>query len=136
MSKHWKRFAAVVVSLTMAFQFCVNDFYAYAETGTPQTDSVEETNADQPQTTAEPEASTEPAPEAETDTADPAQTPAEDTASEQESQDSDPAQGQAPVNEEEQPQEQEEAASTLKLEFKDEAGTTLARSRHRTSATD
>lgn len=125
MSKHWKRFAAVVVSLTMAFQFCVNDFYAYAETGTPQTDSVEETNADQPQTTAEPEASTEPAPEAETDTADPAQTPAEDTASEQESQDSDPAQGQAPVNEEEQPQEQEEAASTLKLEFKDEAGTTL-----------
>ena len=93
MSKHWKRFAAVVVSLTMAFQFCVNDFYAYAET------------------------------EAETDTTDPAQTPAEDTASEQESQDSDPAQGQTPVNEEEQPQE--EAASTLKLEFKDEEGNTL-----------
>ncbi|MBM6831696.1 InlB B-repeat-containing protein, partial [Faecalicoccus acidiformans] len=130
MSKHWKRFAAVVVSLTMAFQFCVNDFYAYAETGTSQTDSVEQgttepTTTDQPQTPAEPEASTEPAPEAETDTTDPAQTPAEDTASGQESQDSDPAQGQTPVNEEEQPQEQEEAASTLKLEFKDEAGTAL-----------
>ena len=125
MSKHWKRFAAVVVSLTMAFQFCVNDFYAYAETGTSQTDSVEETNTGQPQTPAEPTESAEPAPEAETDTTDPAQTPAEDMASGQESQDSDPAQGQTPVNEEEQPQEQEEAASTLKLEFKDEAGTTL-----------
>ncbi|HIW18808.1 MAG TPA: InlB B-repeat-containing protein, partial [Candidatus Faecalicoccus intestinipullorum] len=124
MSKHWKRFAAVVVSLTMAFQFCVNDFYAYAETNAPEQETVV-TNTGQPQTPAEPEASTEPAPEAETDTTDPAQTPAEDTASEQESQDSDPAQGQAPVNEEEQPQEQEEAASTLKLEFKDEAGTAL-----------
>ncbi|WP_183374434.1 InlB B-repeat-containing protein, partial [Faecalicoccus acidiformans] len=123
MSKHWKRFAAVVVSLTMAFQFCVNDFYAYAETTTPET--AEQTPADQSQTPAEPTESTEPAPEAETDTTDPAQTPAEDTASEQESQDSDPAQGQTPVNEEEQPQEQEEAASTLKLEFKDEEGNTL-----------
>ncbi|WP_273477067.1 FimV family protein, partial [Faecalicoccus acidiformans] len=123
MSKHWKRFAAVVVSLTMAFQFCVNDFYAYAETGTSQTDAVEETNTDQPQAPAEPTESTEPTPEAETDTTDPAQTPAEDTASGQESQDSDPAQGQTPVNEEEQPQE--EAASTLKLEFKDEEGNTL-----------
>ena len=48
MSKHWKRFAAVVVSLTMAFQFCVNDFYAYAETTTPEQETVEQTPPEQP----------------------------------------------------------------------------------------
>ena len=59
MSKHWKRFAAVVVSLTMAFQFCVNDFYAYAETNAPEQETVEQTPPEQ-QTQPEPEVTTEP----------------------------------------------------------------------------
>ena len=122
MSKHWKRFAAVVVSLTMAFQFCVNDFYAYAETGTSHTDSVEETNADQPQTTAEPEVTTEPV---ET----PAQTePAQEPAPEVETETTTPPereQPQQPVQEQTPAQPEREVAGTLKLEFKDEEGNTL-----------
>ena len=32
MMKHLKRFVAITISIVMAFQFCTNDFYLYAET--------------------------------------------------------------------------------------------------------
>lgn len=32
MMKHLKRFVAITISMVMAFQFCTNDFYLYAET--------------------------------------------------------------------------------------------------------
>lgn len=127
MSKHWKRFAAVVVSLTMAFQFCVNDFYAYAETNAPEQETVV-TNTEQPQTPTEPEVTTEPvetpAPEQ------PAETPvttelAEESAPEVETEPTTPPAEGEPAQEQTPAQPEEEAAGTLKLEFKDEEGNTL-----------
>ena len=121
MSKHWKRFAAVVVSLTMAFQFCVNDFYAYAETTTPEQETVEQTPTEQ-QTQPEPEVTTEPV---ET----PAQTePAQEPAPEVETETTTPPeqeQPQQPAQEQTPAQPEREVAGTLKLEFKDEEGNTL-----------
>ena len=121
MSKHWKRFAAVVVSLTMAFQFCVNDFYAYAETNAPEQETVEQTPTEQ-QTQPEPEVTTEPV---ET----PAQTePAQEPAPEVETEPTTPPeqeQPQQPAQEETPAQPERESAGTLKLEFKDEEGNTL-----------
>ena len=118
MSKHWKRFAAVVVSLTMAFQFCVNDFYAYAETTTPEQETVEQTPTEQ-QTQPEPEVTTEPV---ET----PAQTePAQEPAPEVETETTTPPAEEEPAQEETPAQPEREVAGTLKLEFKDEEGNTL-----------
>ncbi|WP_346671121.1 Ig-like domain-containing protein [Faecalicoccus acidiformans] len=121
MSKHWKRFAAVVVSLTMAFQFCVNDFYAYAETTTPEQETVEQTPPEQ-QTQPEPEVTTEPV---ET----PAQTePIQEPAPEVETETTTPPeqeQPQQPAQEQTPAQPEREVAGTLKLEFKDEEGNTL-----------
>ncbi|MDM8203752.1 InlB B-repeat-containing protein, partial [Faecalicoccus acidiformans] len=121
MSKHWKRFAAVVVSLTMAFQFCVNDFYAYAETNAPEQETVEQTPPEQ-QTQPEPEVTTEPV---ET----PAQTePVQEPAPEVETETTTPPvqeQPQQPAQEETPAQPEREVAGTLKLEFKDEEGNTL-----------
>lgn len=121
MSKHWKRFAAVVVSLTMAFQFCVNDFYAYAETNAPEQETVV-TNTEQPQTPTEPEVTTEPVgTQVSTE-------PAEEPAPEVETETTTPPvqeQPQQPAQEETPAQPERESAGTLKLEFKDEEGNTL-----------
>lgn len=44
MMKHLKRFVAITISMVMAFQFCTNDFYLYAETGTTDPEQTESTS--------------------------------------------------------------------------------------------
>lgn len=43
MMKHLKRFVAITISMVMAFQFCTNDFYLYAETEPADPDQTEST---------------------------------------------------------------------------------------------
>ena len=109
MMKHLKRFVAVTISMVMAFQFCTNDFYLYAET--------EPADPGQTQVTNEPESgpsdSTEEAAE---------ETPSSDTGTPEPSA---PVEEQPAAPVEEQPaapvEEQPEVASTsiLKVEFVD-----------------
>ncbi|MDC0828721.1 hypothetical protein [Faecalitalea cylindroides] len=99
MMKHLKRFVAITISMVMAFQFCINDFYLYAQTGTTDPGQTEVTSESE----SEPSDSTGEAAE---------ETPSSDTGTPEPS---------APV--EEQPaapvEEQPEVASTLKIEFVD-----------------
>lgn len=44
MMKQLKRFVAITISMVMAFQFCTNDFYLYAETGTTDPEQTESTS--------------------------------------------------------------------------------------------
>lgn len=109
MMKHLKRFVAVTISMVMAFQFCTNDFYLYAET--------EPADPGQTQVTNEPKSgpsdSTEEAAE---------ETPSSDTGTPEPSA---PVEEQPAAPVEEQPaapvEEQPEVASTsiLKVEFVD-----------------
>lgn len=107
MMKHLKRFVAVTISMVMAFQFCTNDFYLYAET--------EPADPGQTQVTNEPESgpsdSTEEAAE---------ETPSSDTGTPEPSA---PVEEQPAAPVEEQPaapvEEQPEVASILKVEFVD-----------------
>ncbi|OUP55734.1 hypothetical protein B5F14_10055, partial [Faecalitalea cylindroides] len=99
MMKHLKRFVAIMISMVMAFQFCTNDFYLYAETEPADPDQTEVTSESE----SEPSDSTGEAAE---------ETPSSDIGTPEPS---------APV--EEQPaapvEEQPEVASTLKVEFVD-----------------
>lgn len=99
MMKHLKRFVAVTISMVMAFQFCTNDFYLYAETEPADPGQTQVTNEPE----SEPSDSTGEAAE---------ETPPSDIGTPEPS---------APV--EEQPaapvEEQPEVASTLKIEFVD-----------------
>ena len=107
MMKHLKRFVAITISMVMAFQFCTNDFYLYAET--------EPADPGQTQVTNEPES----------EPSDSTGEAAEETLS----SDTGTPEPSAPVEEqpaapvEEQPaapvEEQPEVASTLKVEFVD-----------------
>lgn len=105
--KHLKRFVAITISMVMAFQFCTNDFYLYAET--------EPADPGQTQVTNEPESgpsdSTGEAAE---------ETPPSDIGTPEPSA---PVEEQpaAPVEEQPAPpvEEQPEVASTLKVEFVD-----------------
>lgn len=107
MMKHLKRFVAITISMVMAFQFCTNDFYLYAET--------EPADPGQTQVTNEPESgpsdSTGEAAE---------ETPTSDIGTPEPSA---PVEEQpaAPVEEQPAPpvEEQPEVASTLKVEFVD-----------------
>ena len=107
MMKHLKRFVAITISMVMAFQFCTNDFYLYAET--------EPADPGQTQVTNEPESgpsdSTEEAAE---------ETPSSDTGTPEPSA---PVEEQPAAPVEEQPvapvEEQLEVASILKVEFVD-----------------
>lgn len=107
MMKHLKRFVAITISMVMAFQFCTNDFYLYAET--------EPADPGQTQVTNEPESgpsdSTEEAAE---------ETPSSDTGTPEPSA---PVEEQPAAPVEEQPaapvEEQPEVASILKIEFVD-----------------
>ena len=107
MMKHLKRFVAITISMVMAFQFCTNDFYLYAET--------EPADPGQTQVTNEPESgpsdSTEEAAE---------ETPSSDTGTPEPSA---PVEEQPAAPVEEQPaapvEEQPEVASILKVEFVD-----------------
>ena len=57
MMKHLKRFVAITISMVMAFQFCTNDFYLYAETGTTdpeQTESISGAGTEETADTSDP----------------------------------------------------------------------------------
>ena len=113
MMKHLKRFVAITISMVMAFQFCTNDFYLYAET--------EPADPGQTQVTNEPES----------EPSDSTGEAAEETLS----SDTGTPEPSAPVEEqpaapvEEQPaapvEEQPEVASTLKVEFVDANNTSV-----------
>ena len=107
MMKHLKRFVAITISMVMAFQFCTNDFYLYAQTGTTdpgQTEVTSESESEPSDSTGE---AAEEIPSSDIGTPEPS-APVEE-------------QPAAPV--EEQPvtpvEERPEVASTLKVEFVD-----------------
>lgn len=113
MMKHLKRFVAITISMVMAFQFCTNDFYLYAETepaGPGQTQVTNEPESGPSDSTGE---AAEETPPSDIGTPEPS-APVEE-------------QPAAPVEEQPAPpvEEQPEVASTLKVEFVDEEGTTL-----------
>lgn len=57
MMKHLKWFVAIMISMVMAFQFCTNDFYLYAQTGPAdpgQTQETSETGTDNTTDTSDP----------------------------------------------------------------------------------
>lgn len=108
MMKQLKRFVAITISMVMAFQFCTNDFYLYAETGTTdpeQTESTSGAGTEETVDTSDPGGGS-------TDTTTSPDTGTEPIAPVEE-------QPAAPV--EEQPgtpvEEQPEVAGTLKVEF-------------------
>lgn len=107
MMKHLKRFVAITISMVMAFQFCTNDFYLYAQTGPADPDQTQVTNESE----REPSDSTGEAAE---------ETPPSDTGTPEPSA---PVEEQPAAPVEEQPaapvEEQSEVASTLKVEFVD-----------------
>lgn len=107
MIKHLKRFVAITISMVMAFQFCTNDFYLYAETEPADPGQTEVTSESE----SEPSDSTGEAAE---------ETPSSDTGTPEPSA---PVEEQpaAPVEEQPAPpvEEQPEVASTLKVEFVD-----------------
>lgn len=105
--KHLKRFVAITISMVMAFQFCTNDFYLYAETELADPDQTEVTSESE----SEPSDSTGEAAE---------ETPSSDIGTPEPSA---PVEEQPAAPVEEQPaapvEEQPEVASTLKIEFVD-----------------
>lgn len=105
--KHLKRFVAITISMVMAFQFCTNDFYLYAETEPADPGQTQVTNEPE----SEPSDSTGEAAE---------ETPTSDIGTPEPSA---PVEEQpaAPVEEQPAPpvEEQPEVASTLKIEFVD-----------------
>lgn len=107
MMKHLKRFVAITISMVMAFQFCTNDFYLYAETEPADPGQTQVTNEPE----SEPIDSTGEAAE---------ETPTSDIGTPEPSA---PVEEQpaAPVEEQPAPpvEEQPEVASTLKVEFVD-----------------
>lgn len=107
MMKHLKRFVAITISMVMAFQFCTNDFYLYAETEPADPGQTQVTN----ETESGPSDSTGEAAE---------ETPPSDIGTPEPSA---PVEEQpaAPVEEQPAPpvEEQPEVASTLKVEFVD-----------------
>ena len=107
MMKHLKRFVAITISMVMAFQFCTNDFYLYAETEPADPGQTQVTNEPE----SEPSDSTGEAAE---------ETPPSDIGTPEPSA---PVEEQpaAPVEEQPAPpvEEQPEVASTLKVEFVD-----------------
>lgn len=107
MMKHLKRFVAITISMVMAFQFCTNDFYLYAETEPADPGQTQVTNEPE----SEPSDSTGEAAE---------ETPPSDIGTPEPSA---PVEEQpaAPVEEQPAPpvEEQHEVASTLKVEFVD-----------------
>lgn len=107
MMKHLKRFVAITISMVMAFQFCTNDFYLYAETEPADPGQTQVTNEPE----SEPSDSTGEAAE---------ETPSSDIGTPEPSA---PVEEQpaAPVEEQPAPpvEEQPEVASTLKVEFVD-----------------
>lgn len=107
MMKHLKRFVAITISMVMAFQFCTNDFYLYAQTGPADPGQTQVTNESE----SEPSDSTGEAAE---------ETPPSDIGTPEPSA---PVEEQPAAPVEEQPgapvEEQREVASTLKVEFVD-----------------
>lgn len=107
MMKHLKRFVAITISMVMAFQFCTNDFYLFAQTGPADPGQTQVTNESE----SEPSDSTGEAAE---------ETPPSDTGTPEPSA---PVEEQPAAPVEEQPgtpvEEQPEVASTLKVEFVD-----------------
>lgn len=107
MIKHLKRFVAITISMVMAFQFCTNDFYLYAETEPADPGQTEVTSESE----SEPSDSTGEAAE---------ETPSSDTGTPEPSA---PVEEQPAAPVEEQPaapvEEQPEVASILKVEFVD-----------------
>ncbi len=107
MMKHLKRFVAITISMVMAFQFCTNDFYLYAETEPADPGQTQVTNEPE----SEPSDSTGEAAE---------ETPTSDIGTPEPSA---PVEEQPAAPVEEQPvtpvEEQPEVASTLKVEFVD-----------------
>lgn len=107
MMKHLKRFVAITISMVMAFQFCTNDFYLYAETEPADPGQTQVTNEPE----SEPSDSTGEAAE---------ETPPSDIGTPEPSA---PVEEQPAAPVEEQPvtpvEEQHEVASTLKVEFVD-----------------
>lgn len=107
MMKHLKRFVAITISMVMAFQFCTNDFYLYAETEPADPGQTQVTNEPE----SEPSDSTGEAAE---------ETPPSDIGTPEPSA---PVEEQPAAPVEEQPvtpvEEQPEVASTLKVEFVD-----------------
>lgn len=105
MMKHLKRFVAITISMVMAFQFCTNDFYLYAETEPADPGQTQVTNEPE----SEPSDSTGEAAE---------ETPPSDIGTPEPSA---PVEEQpaAPVEEQPAPpvEEQPEVAGTLKVEF-------------------
>lgn len=105
MMKHLKRFVAITISMVMAFQFCTNDFYLYAETEPADPGQTEVTSEPE----SEPSDSTGEAAE---------ETPPSDIGTPEPSA---PVEEQpaAPVEEQPAPpvEEQPEVAGTLKVEF-------------------
>lgn len=105
--KHLKRFVAITISMVMAFQFCTNDFYLYAETEPADPGQTQVTNEPE----SEPIDSTGEAAE---------ETPPSDIGTPEPSA---PVEEQpaAPVEEQPAPpvEEQPEVASILKVEFVD-----------------
>lgn len=113
MMKHLKRFVAITISMVMAFQFCTNDFYLYAETEPADPDQTEVTSESE----SEPSGSTGEAAE---------ETPSSDIGTPEPSA---PVEEQPAAPVEEQPvtpvEEQPEVASTLKVEFVDANNTSV-----------
>lgn len=111
--KHLKRFVAITISMVMAFQFCTNDFYLYAQTEPADPDQTQVTNESE----SEPSDSTGEAAE---------ETPPSDTGTPEPSA---PVEEQPAAPVEEQPgtpvEEQPEVASTLKVEFVDANNTSV-----------
>ena len=107
MMKHLKRFVAITISMVMAFQFCTNDFYLYAETEPADPGQTQVTNEPE----SEPSDSTGEAAE---------ETPSSDIGTPEPSA---PVEEQPAAPVEEWPvtpvEEQLEVASTLKVEFVD-----------------
>lgn len=106
--KHLKRFVAITISMVMAFQFCTNDFYLYAETGTTDPEQTESTSGVGTEETA--------------DTSDPGVGSTDTTTSPDTGiEPSAPVEEQPAAPVEEQPgtpvEEQPEVAGTLKVEF-------------------
>lgn len=107
MMKHLKRFVAITISMVMAFQFCTNDFYLYAETEPADPGQTQVTNEPESEPSDSTGEAAEETPPSDIGTLEPS-APVEE-------------QPAAPVEEQPAPpvEEQPEVASTLKVEFVD-----------------
>ena len=107
MMKHLKRFVAITISMVMAFQFCTNDFYLYAETEPADPGQTQVTNEPESEPSDSTGEAAEETPPSDIGTLEPS-APVEE-------------QPAAPVEEQPAPpvEEQPEVASILKVEFVD-----------------